>query len=140
MNNFIFKLVNLKGQHIGSFFTFFAGLIILAHAVVPHHHHFELTHSSEQESTCESPVQEESNEDPVTHCHAFNVLVSEKTTNSSLNRPLPEFPEFYLAGINANIEIPPLKRVTTKFYGHQAIFIKQILLTTLSLRAPPVSA
>lgn len=132
--------MNIKGQHIGSLFNFFAGLIILAHAVVPHHHHFELTHSSVQESTCENPAQEKNNEDPVNHCHAFNILVSETITNTSLNQSLSELPDFYLAEINAHNEILPVKEGTTIYYGFQANFIQQILFTALLLRAPPATA
>ena len=130
----------MKGQYIGRLFIFLAGLIILAHAVVPHHHHFELTHSSGQDSTCESSAQKKNNENTDSHCHAFNLLVSEKTTNSSLNNSLSEYFSFYLPGIIATIEIPPVKYLITTFFGHQAIFLKQFFITAQSLRAPPVIA
>lgn len=131
--------MNSNGQHIGRLFTFFAGLIILAHAVVPHHHHFEGTHSSEQELTCESPAQEKSNEEENTdfHCHAFNILIVEKTTQSSLNHSLPGYFNFCLAGINANIEIPPFKNVNVTFFGYQVIFLKQFFFTAHTFRGPP---
>jgi ribosomal protein L23 len=132
--------VNFKGQHIGNFLTFLAGLIILAHAVVPHHHHSEITHLSEQESTCEIPAQEKNTDNQDSHCHAFNTLVSEKTTNSIVNQALSEYFNSYIAGINTSIEIPPVKKVTTTIFGDQAIFIKQFFVTAQSLRAPPVNA
>jgi len=132
--------VNLQRQHIGRFFTFLAGLIILAHAVVAHHHHFELTHSSDQESTCERTAQEKKTENPDSHCNAFNVLASGKTTNYSLNHSLSYNYSFYLPGIIANIEIPPVKNLIAKIFDHQVIFLKQFFFTAQSLRAPPVSA
>ena len=132
--------MNLKGQHIGRGLTFLAGLIILVHAVLPHHHHFELTHSSAQESTCESSSQEKNTENPDSHCHAFNILASGKTTISSFNNSLSDYFSFDLAGIIVNIEIPPVEIVTTTIFGHQAVFLKQIFFTTQSLRGPPANA
>jgi hypothetical protein len=132
--------VNLKGQHIGRIFTFLAGLIILAHTVVQHHHHFEITHSSEEESANETPVQGQNPEKPDSHCHAFNVLVSEKTSTSSLNNSLSDHFNFPLAGIIVQIEIPPVTDITTTICGNHSIFIKQFFFTAHSLRGPPVNA
>lgn len=131
------KQVNLKGQHLGWFLTFLAGLTILAHAVVPHHHHFEITHSPGQESTCETHAPEKIPEDPDSHCHAFNILISERVTNSSFNKSLSEYFSFYITGINANIEIPPVKNFTVIIFGHRPFFLKQFHSTAQPLRAPP---
>ncbi|HCY40161.1 MAG TPA: hypothetical protein DHV48_02220 [Prolixibacteraceae bacterium] len=132
--------MKLKGQHIGRIFTFLAGLIILVHGVVSHHHHFELKHSSELESICESSAQDKNTEPPDFHCQAFNILASGKTTISSFNNSLSDFFSFYLAGIIVNIEIPPVKIVTTTIFGYQAVFLKQFFFTTRSLRGPPANA
>lgn len=132
--------MNLKTQHIGSFFTFLAGLIILAHAVVPHHHHFELTRSPAQESSCESSSQKKNTETPVSHCHAFNVLVSAKTSTTSLNNSISDNFNFDIAGINVQMEIPPVNNLTATIFGNHTIFIKQFLFTAHSLRAPPAIA
>lgn len=132
--------MNLKGQHTGSFFTFLAGLIILAHTVVPHHHHFEITHASKEESACETPVQGQNPEKPDTHCHAFNILVSEKTITTSLNQSLSGHFNFFPAGSIVQSEIPPVKDITTTIFGNHAIFIKQFFYTAHSLRAPPAIA
>ncbi|MEZ5107256.1 hypothetical protein [Mangrovibacterium marinum] len=131
--------MNLKGQHTGSFFTFLAGLIILAHTVVPHHHHSEITHSSKEESACETPAQGQNPEKTDSHCHAFNVLVSEKTSTTSLNQLSDHF-NFFPAGIIVQSEIPPVKDITTTIFGNHAIFIKQFFYTAHSLRAPPAIA
>jgi len=132
--------VNSKGQHIGRLFTFLAGLIILAHVVVPHDHHFDTTHSSAKESSCESSSQDENTENSYPHCHALNILVSEKANTSSLNQSLPEFFNFFSPGIIVNLEIPSVKTVTTPFFSHQAIFLKQFFFTAQSLRGPPANA
>ena len=132
--------MNLKGQHIGRLITFLAGLIILAHTVVPHHHHFELIHSSEQEPTCENPSQEKNNESPGSHCHAFNILLSERTNNFSSKTSLSEHFSFYLNGIITNIEILPVKSVTAIIFGYKTIFLKQFFFSACSHRAPPANA
>jgi hypothetical protein len=132
--------VNLKGQHIGGLFSFLAGLVVLAHAVVPHHHNFELTHSSDQESSCEIPLQGNSSETPDSHCHALNILASEKSTNTSLNHSLSDYFIFYPDGINSNIELPPVNNLTETIFDHQVNFLKQFFFSAHSLRAPPVYA
>lgn len=132
--------MNLSVHYIARLFTFLAGLIILAHAVVAHHHHFELSHSPEQESGCESIPQEENTKNPDSHCHAFNILVSGNATNFSLKNSLAEYFNFYLTGVNANIEIQLVKKVTTTLFGKQTIFIKQYFVTSQSLRGPPAYA
>ena len=82
-----------------------AGLIILAHTVVPHHHHFEISHSSEEESACEVPVHGQNQEKPDTHCHAFNILVSERTSTISLNKSLSDHLSFFTVGVVVQVTI-----------------------------------
>jgi hypothetical protein len=130
--------VNLKGQHLGRLFTFLAGLIILAHAVVPHHHHYEPTHASVQESSCENHTHEKSSEDPFAHCHAFNVLIAERTLISSLNQFFSDFFIFYLAGINVELVTPSVKDISAIIFGYPVAFIDQYLSFAQSLRAPPL--
>ncbi|MCF8303607.1 MAG: hypothetical protein K9I94_10070 [Bacteroidales bacterium] len=130
--------MNLIGRHIGGFFTFLAGLIIFAHAVVPHDHHFEIMPSPEQGSTCEVPVQGQNPEVPDSHCHAFNVMVSEKKIATSLNQTLSD--HFHTAGVILQIETPPVNNITVTIFGNHTGFIKQFFFTAYSLRAPPAIA
>ncbi len=133
--------MNFKGQHIGNFLTFLAGLIILAHAVVPHHHHSEITHSPEEESLCESPVQEkQTSEQNDSHCHAFNILASDYSITTSSNQTKSDYFNFFTVGIFAQTYFSPVKTITSTFFDHQAILIKQFFVTAQSLRAPPVNA
>lgn len=130
----------LKGKHTSKFLILIAGIIIFAHAVVPHHHHFEITHSTEQGSTCEAPVQGQNPDVPAPHCHAFNVLVSENTITTSLNHSLSDHFNFDTAGIIVQIETPSAKDITTTIFYKHADFIKQFFFTAHSLRAPPAIA
>ena len=133
--------MNIKGQHIGNFLTFLAGLIILAHAVVPHHHHSEITHSPEEESICESPVQEkQTSEQNDSHCHAFNILASDYSITASSNQTKSDYFNFFTVGIFAQTYFSPVKTYASTFFGNQSIFIKQLFFSAHSLRAPPVIA
>ena len=117
-----------------------AGLIVLAHTVVPHHHHFEITHSADEKSACESSTQDNKTEKDDSDCHAFNLLVSEKTPNSSLNQSLSDYFSFFFTGITADIEISPLQNITPIFWDFKAIFLKQFFITAHTLRGPPAIA
>lgn len=130
--------MNLRVHYIARLFTFLAGLIILGHAVVPHHHHFELTHSSVHESNYECTVHCINNENRDTHCHGFNILVSGTLTKSTSNNSLSEYFSFLLFGIFSNFEIQPGKRLLSTIFDLQVIFFKQFFFTAQSLRAPPV--
>lgn len=133
--------MNIKGQHIGNFLTFLAGLIILAHAVVPHHHHSQITHSPEEESICESPVQEkQTSERNDSHCHAFNVLVADYSVSTSLNQSNSDYFNFYATGIVVQIEIPPAKDITKTIVGIHAILTTQFFFSDYALRGPPAIA
>ena len=132
--------MNLQGQHTAKLFTVLAGLIILAHVVVPHHHHYDLTHYPEQESTRAKTGKKHSSENPDSHCHAFNLLISEKTSPSTINQSFLNNLNLYTAGIIDNIELPPVKNITTIIPGPQANFLKQGLFSAHALRGPPVES
>jgi hypothetical protein len=127
----------LRVQHIAKLFTFLAGLIILAHAIVPHHHHFELTHSSDNELTCESTANCKNNENRDAHCHVFNILVSGTISKSTFNNSSSEYFSYFLFGIFSNFEIQPVKNLLSTIFDHQIIFLKQFFFTAQSFRAPP---
>ncbi|MBN2635118.1 MAG: hypothetical protein JXR61_02525 [Prolixibacteraceae bacterium] len=126
-----------KEQHIGGLFTFLASLIILVHFVVPHHHHFELSHLLEQKSTCENSAQEENTDNNDSHCYAFNVLVSKRITNSSVYQSLFEYSGYFLAGIIFSYKIPPSKNIIETIFRYSPLITKQYVYSTRSLRAPP---
>lgn len=132
--------MNLKGQHIGKLFTLLAGLIILAHAVVPHHHHSEVTHSSKPESTCESLCKEKNTGTPYAHCHAFNLLVSEKSMNFLLNKTFSNDFSSFIPEITSNIEFLPVQNITSKFLEFKAIYLKPFFITANEMRGPPAIA
>jgi len=132
--------LSFKGQYIGRFLTFLAGLIILTHAVVPHHHHLEISHSSEERSNCKNTSNDKNTESADYHCHAFNVLVSNGTAKFSLNQSSSAQFSFLIPLITSNIEFFPVQNITSKFLDYKAIFLKQLFVPAHALRGPPLFA
>ncbi|MDD3093322.1 MAG: hypothetical protein PHV04_04280 [Clostridia bacterium] len=116
-----------------------AGLIILLHATIPHHHHFDSIEAHPENLECETTNSDRHNENPDTHCHAFNLIISETGNDLILlSSPASNF-NLDLFGINTNIELASKLNVVN--YTHCFIFFphKQIFLTNHSLRAPPAT-
>jgi hypothetical protein len=116
-----------------------AGLIILLHATIPHHHHFDSVEAHPENLECETTNSDKHNENPDTHCHAFNLIVSDSGSDLTIHSsPISKF-NLDLFGINTNIELVSKHNVAD--YAHCFLFFphKQIFLTNHSLRAPPVT-
>ena len=116
-----------------------AGLIIFAHAVIPHHHHFDSREAFSENLECETTNTESHNDNPDAHCHAFNLIISEKgndlttrsATASNFNSDL-----FYI--ITDFDFASKLNEVNhTHCFTHPTH--KQIFLTNISLRGPPAT-
>ncbi|HPE77400.1 MAG TPA: hypothetical protein P5210_13640 [Draconibacterium sp.] len=130
----------LKGIHTGSFFNLIAGLIIFAHAVVPHHHHFDTIDSHPEHLECENTKPDKHDENPDSHCHAFNVFISEKAGNLPADSPAQTnycFDHFYNES-SQNIKV----NVNTcfKICYFETSLQKQLFQASRPLRAPPAIA
>lgn len=124
-------------QHISKWLFFLAGMILFAHAVIAHHHHFDSLLSHHESAACESHPNE-SNEDAAEHCHAFNNIVLERT-NDNLQKLSLNLPNFH-------VDIPKLNLKTgdavpapeiNKIYFHSILPRKLHLTSQQQLRAPP---
>lgn len=129
----------LKGKHTGKFLILIAGLIIFAHAVVPHHHHFDTIESHLENIDCERTNTAKHDENPDTHCHAFNHIISEKANDFVVNTSTESYFHFDLFCNESNHEltvriVEPFK--TCFFVSTQQ---KQIFLSSRLLRAPPAT-
>ena len=56
-----------------------AGLMILLHAIIPHHHHFDTPEAHLKHEECSKANAEKQSENADLHCHAFNVALVEKS-------------------------------------------------------------
>lgn len=129
--------MKLKGKHISKYFILLAGLIFFAHAVIPHHHHFDVIVEHLQHSECQSDNSDMDKQQPDIHCHAFNLIISQNGNN--LVKQLSPFSVFNLdfVGINTRFSLSPIINDVNPI--HCLIFYprEKIFFTSQSLRAPP---
>lgn len=116
-----------------------AGLIILLHATIPHHHHFDTTEAHPENLECETTNSDSHNENPNTHCHAFNLIISDSESDLTFHfAPLSNF-NLYIFDINTNIELASTLNELNHTHCFRFFPHKQIFLTNHSLRAPPAT-
>ncbi len=94
--------MSLLDKHRGKFFVLIAGIIIFAHAVIPHHHHFDSIESHWDSSANNTPSADSHEENPETHCHAFNMVVVEKSNDIAVQISLLTQPHFDLFNSGQN--------------------------------------
>tara|TARA_R110001583_G_scaffold10417_12_gene47977 strand:- start:37064 stop:37462 length:399 start_codon:yes stop_codon:yes gene_type:complete len=132
--------LKLKGKHISKFLILIAGLIIFAHAVIPHHHHFDSIDAHSENSECKTSNSDMHSENPETHCHAFNITVSEKQSDIVVNSATVSHLHFDLFSIEIKPDIAlNINDITNNIHLGFSL-LKQKFLTNHSLRAPPATA
>jgi hypothetical protein len=116
-----------------------AGLIIFAHAVIPHHHHFDSRETLPENLECETANTDRHNENPDTHCHAFNLIISERGDDLTIHSATASNFNIDLFYFNADFDFA--SKLNEVNHTHCFIFSphKQIFLTNISLRAPPAT-
>jgi len=67
------------GKNIRTMMVLLAGLVILSHSLIPHHHHYNSCFNDNYGAQGEIPCNDESSDKADTHCHAFNTILSEIT-------------------------------------------------------------
>ena len=129
--------MKLNGKHTSKFLILIAGLIIFAHAVIPHHHHFDSIEAHPENLKCETTNSDRHNENPDTHCHAFNIIVSEKSSDIVVISSTVSHLHFDLFSIEIKPDIAlNINDVTNNIHLGFSL-LKQKFLTNHSLRAPP---
>jgi hypothetical protein len=129
----------LKGKHTSKFLILVAGIIIFAHAVIPHHHHFDSIEAHQENLECENTNPDKHNENPDTHCHAFNLIISEKANDLVVNTPSESNFHFDLFCVESNPELTVRVEDPSKTCFFISTLQKQKFLTSRSLRAPPAT-
>jgi len=132
--------VNVSRKNIKILIVWLAGLMITAHEIVPHHHHYDSIYSHEEYDPCNSGRdQQEKQEDGSEHCHAFNESIVDWVDYSKINfHPLTQLLEIILV----SQEI--LEHFNNGYFEYQFIcdispFIHFIFYES-PLRAPPALA
>jgi len=131
--------LSLLEKHTGKFLVLIAGIIIFAHAVVPHHHHFDSINSHSQNSHCETSNPEKHGDNPETHCHALNIVVSEKPGNLTVAALIVSQPaiDLSITQTKPDLELTRNSLILPIPFGFSPP--EQIFLTNHSLRAPPAT-
>ncbi len=116
-----------------------AGLIILFHAIIPHHHHFDSIESHPENLECETTNTNSHNENPDMHCHAFNLIFSENGSDLIVHSTPATNLTFDFFSINTEFDFA--SKLNEVNYSDYLIFFshKQIFLTNHLLRAPPTT-
>lgn len=127
--------VKINKTHISYFFLILTGLVMFAHAIVPHQHHFELYSTpSDNHSKHSTPINQE--EQPDTYCHALNILTTARTETQAVN----------VTSLLKDIDFPyTIEDVEYPIFEYLTVFrldknpkqAKQIFINARSLRAPP---
>ena len=91
--------MSIHRKNIKILIVWLAGLIITAHGIVPHHHHFDSVFSHVENEPCTPGHDEEEKqeEDGSQHCHAFNESIIDWVDYSKINfHPLTQLLEIIL--------------------------------------------
>ena len=127
------------GKNIRTMVVLLAGLVILSHSLIPHHHHYNSCFNDNYGAQGEIPCNDESSDKADTHCHAFNTILSEKSDSTYFGNkavwhfflffvPVPETQ--YVASL---IELPA-------FIIPYIVSFKNYFSSGLSFRGPPFLA
>lgn len=132
--------MSLKEKYNGTFLILITGIIIFAHAVIPHHHHYDSVEAHSEKLECENTRLDKHNENQDTHCHAFNLIISEKANDIVVNSPATFISHFDLFSFDKDFHIA--SKINDVIYPPfvSSLTQKQIFLSSRSLRAPPVTA
>lgn len=70
-------------QNISRLFLLTAGILLLAHAAIPHHHHYGFVHHQDT-TECSSEAHDNEEEAPQSPCNAFNIITASNSGNNNL--------------------------------------------------------
>lgn len=131
--------VNSTWKNIRIKILLLAGLTILLHATIPHHHHFDSIEAHTENLECKTTNSDSHNENPDTHCHAFNLIFSENGSDLTiLSAPASNY-ILDLFSINAAFDFASKLNEANRTPCFIFFPYKQIFLTNHSLRAPPAT-
>ncbi len=122
-------------RHIKVTLMLTAGLLILLHSIIPHHHHYNtLDHNNCSPTETHSEMPDKAK----THCHAFNNIVFENINHTSFKLNLQ--PNINLFCVQAFADTKTNKNKTITVYAlYNFVFPKHHSLSKPTHRGPPLS-
>ena len=126
--------MNRMGKNSRLIFILLAGLVILLHATIPHHHHLD-SYSDHSSSSNTTETRGESSPEADKHCHALNNIVLIKANSitvdtNAFNALLFVITAFNLIKLYDNV-------LLATFPIRDIVIPKQYLSSELSFRGPP---
>lgn len=130
--------MNSERKNIRIVLILLAGLAILLHSIVSHHHHSDLfSDNSSVFNTNQIPG--ESSDEANKHCHAFNNIITEKVTSKTFDtRVESNFNLIFVSVFGIFLSINKVEPTT--FFIQNIVIIEQYFRTVQSFRGPPASA
>ncbi len=125
--------MNRMGKNSRLIFILLAGLVILLHATIPHHHHLD-SYSEHSSSTTET-TRGESSPEANKHCHALNNIVLTKANSITVDTNAFNALLFVITAFNL-VKLYDSVLLAT-FPIKDIVILKQHLSSELSFRGPP---
>ena len=131
--------MNSERKNIRIVLILLAGLVILLHSIVSHHHHSDLFSKYSISVFNTNQIPGETSDEANKHCHAFNNIITEKVTSNTFNiRIESNFNLIFVSVFGTFLGINKVEPTT--FFIQNFVIIKQYFSTALSFRGPPALA
>ncbi|MFY9153790.1 MAG: hypothetical protein WAO52_17355 [Prolixibacteraceae bacterium] len=131
--------MNSERKNIRIVLILLAGLVIFLHSLIPHHHHSDSYSDHNYSDFGTTQTSGESSDKAVTHCHAFNNIVTEKFDTKTFDTKTETNFNLFFVSIFGTEQVNNKVEPTT-FFIQNIVLLKQYFYTELSFRGPPTLA
>lgn len=128
--------MNRKGENSKFILMLLAGLVILLHSTIPHHHHFDSNSDLNSSNSCKSEKRGESSNEANRHCHALNNIFFTKAIAITFNANTASTPLLFVFTVFDLLRHFDRVLLTT-FSIKDIVIQKQCFPTYLTYRGPP---
>lgn len=128
--------MNRMGKNSKFVLILLAGLVILLHSTIPHHHHFDSYSDPNNSNSCKTEKKGESSTEANKHCHALNNIVFTKANAITFNANTASTPLLFVFAAFDLVRLYDRVLLTT-FPIKDFVILKQYLSSELSFRGPP---
>ncbi|MHB9141356.1 MAG: DUF6769 family protein [Paludibacter sp.] len=128
--------MNRMGKNSKFVLILLAGLVILLHSTIPHHHHFDSYSDPNNSNSCKTEKKGESSTEANKHCHALNNIVFTKANVITFNANTASTPLLFVFAAFDLVRLYDRVLLTT-FPIKDFVILKQYLSSELSFRGPP---
>lgn len=131
--------MNRAGKNIRMVLILLAGLVILLHSIVTHHHHSDLFGDNYSSVLNTNKIPGESSDEANKHCHAFNNIVTEKFDTKTFDTKTESNFNLFFVSVFGTEQVNNKVEPNT-FFIQNIVPLRQYFSTELSFRGPPALA